>query len=37
VIAREGSGKDVRKLAMSLLRPGGQYVIYGASGEYRSS
>lgn len=32
VIAREGSGKDARELAMSLLRPGGQYVIYGASG-----
>ena len=27
----DGHGKDVRELAMGLLRPGGQYVIYGAS------
>lgn len=28
----DGPGKDVRELAMGLLRPAGTYVIYGASG-----
>jgi L-iditol 2-dehydrogenase/threonine 3-dehydrogenase len=31
-VAVDGHGKDVRELAMGLLRPGGTYVIYGATG-----
>ncbi|MEU0157010.1 zinc-dependent alcohol dehydrogenase [Micromonospora fulviviridis] len=31
-VAVDGRGKDVRELAMGLLRPGGTYVIYGATG-----
>jgi L-iditol 2-dehydrogenase/threonine 3-dehydrogenase len=30
-VASDGKGKDVRELAMGLLRPGGQYVVYGAT------
>lgn len=31
-VAVDGHGKDVRELAMGLLRPGGTYVVYGATG-----
>jgi threonine dehydrogenase-like Zn-dependent dehydrogenase len=31
-VAVNGHGKDVRELAMGLLRPGGTYVLYGATG-----
>ncbi|MGC9670011.1 zinc-dependent alcohol dehydrogenase [Planosporangium sp. 12N6] len=31
-VAVDGHGKDVRELSMGLLRPGGTYVIYGATG-----
>lgn len=31
-IAVDGHGKDVREIAMGLLRPGGTYVVYGAAG-----
>ncbi|HET6503007.1 MAG TPA: zinc-binding dehydrogenase [Amycolatopsis sp.] len=30
-VATDEHGKDVRELAMGLLRPGGEYVIYGAT------